>query len=276
MDCSRRQFLASMVGFSVVNAANPSPLDKLLSLLSKANPKSFPNEYEPLSIDSLLDGSGGKSSHSRENAQILFLTFDDGPLPCTSKILETLASTRHRATFFVVGRNLTNPPLREIALKALQQGHDIGNHSYGHPDFSTISAKRAEREISETHRLILDLHADVGIDSTSRKLFFRFPYGVPGSSSNFKACKNILADLNYSIANWDLDTNDWQIEFAGSRFGQSRPVNVIARARTHDVILLHDRNHTARLLPKILTTLDRNSFLSVPLLWYPTEKIHHV
>lgn len=275
MDWSRRQFLASMVGVPVVSAANPSPLEKLLSLLSKASPQSI-SDYEPLSIDPLLHGSGGSSSYSQKNSQILFLTFDDGPLPCTSKILETLASTRHRATFFVVGQNLSNPSLREIAIRALQQGHEIGNHSFTHPDFSTISAKRAEREITQTHRLILDLHADAGMDPRSRKLFFRFPYGVAGSSSTIKACKRILAELNYSIAYWDLDTNDWQIEFAGFRFGQSRLVNVMARAKTQDVILLHDRNRTAHLLSKILTSLDHKSLLSVPLLWYPAEKIHHV
>jgi peptidoglycan/xylan/chitin deacetylase (PgdA/CDA1 family) len=273
MDCSRRKFLASMVGFSVSSVADPSPLEKLLSLLSRINPQSFSENYESLSIDSLLDGSGGNSLGSRKNHQILFLTFDDGPQPCTSKILKALTSTRHRATFFVIGRNLTNPPLREIAIEALRQGHQIGNHSYSHPDFSTISVKRAEREIIETHGLILDLYADAGMELSTKKLFFRFPYGVTGSSSNIKTCKKTLAELNYCIANWDLDTNDWQIEFAGVRFGQSRLATVIRRAKTQDVVLLHDRNQTAILLPSMLTALDYKSLLSFPLSWYPTEKI---
>jgi peptidoglycan/xylan/chitin deacetylase (PgdA/CDA1 family) len=262
-----------MVGFSVGSVANPSPVEKLLSLLSRINPQSFSDDYERLSIDSLLDGSNGNSLDSLKNSQLLFLTFDDGPQPCTSKILDVLASTKHRATFFVIGRNLTNPPLRDIAIKALQQGHEIGNHSYDHPDFATISAKRAEREIIATHGLLLDLYADAGMDPSSQKLFFRFPYGIPGSSSNFKTCKKTLAELNYCIANWDLDTNDWQIEFAGFRFGKSRLANVIGRAKTQDVVLLHDRNQTALLLPTILNTLDYKTLFSVPLSWYPTEKI---
>jgi len=272
IDCSRRQFLASTFGFSVGSVMNPSPFEELLSLLSGTSLHSSSEYHERLSIDSLLDG-GGKFLGSPKITQTLFLTFDDGPQPCTSKILKVLSSTRHRATFFVIGRNLTDPTMREIAIEALRQGNEIGNHSYSHADFSTISAKRAEREIIETHGLIPDLFADAGMEPNTKKLFFRFPYGATGSSLNIKTCRKTLAALNYCVANWDLDTNDWQIKLAGFRFGQSRLATAIRRVKAQDVVLLHDRDQTALLLPSMLDALDNKSLLSFPLSCYPTEKI---
>jgi len=181
VDWSRRQFLASVLGLSYTGGWYAGPFESLLGLLSQLDSKIFPQGYERLSVDDLLDGSAGKSLDSSDDSQTLFLTFDDGPQPCTSKILDALALTRHRVTFFVLGRNLANPPLRDIAVRALQEGHDIGNHSFEHPHFATISSQRAEREITATHELILDVYAEAGIDPTKRKLFSRFPYGGDAS-----------------------------------------------------------------------------------------------
>ncbi|MGA7002507.1 MAG: polysaccharide deacetylase family protein, partial [Pseudolabrys sp.] len=65
-------------------------------------------------------------------AKELVLTFDDGPWPGTTpKVLDTLKNECVRATFFLLGRNVTAHP--EIARRALAEGHSIGHHSYSHP-----------------------------------------------------------------------------------------------------------------------------------------------
>jgi peptidoglycan/xylan/chitin deacetylase (PgdA/CDA1 family) len=195
----------------------------------------------------------------------LFLTFDDGPLPCTARILDLLATTGHKATFFVVGRNLNDPKLRELSVRALKEGHDIGNHSYDHPNFAAISSQRAVREIVTTAGLIRQVVQDAGVNPARQNLFFRFPYGVAGSRSNYSACQEALAELNYRIAWWDLDTHDWRMELP---WFPRRPATVLAslnRARPNDVVLLHDRLKTAQHLSPILHKLDDHKLTSIPL-----------
>jgi peptidoglycan/xylan/chitin deacetylase (PgdA/CDA1 family) len=201
----------------------------------------------------------------RSHERSLFLTFDDGPLVCTGRILELLAEKRHKATFFVIGRNLENPHLRKFAIKALQEGHDLGNHSYEHPNFSTISAKRAAREITLTHALIREVVEEAEVDSTRQNLYFRYPYGVTGSRSNYAETREVLADLDYRIAGWDLDTRDWTMEVGWFGRSPSRVIATLKSAKPWDVVLLHDRFKTAENLDRMLDVLNWRRFVSVPL-----------
>jgi peptidoglycan/xylan/chitin deacetylase (PgdA/CDA1 family) len=202
---------------------------------------------------------------STGNGKQLFLTFDDGPLYCTPRILDLLAETNHKATFFVIGRNLHNPQLRQFAVRALREGHDIGNHSYNHPDFSTISARRAFKEIWATHLLIQEIIAEAGVEPEEQDLYFRFPYGVDGNRSNREAVRQFLGELNYGTAWWDLDTHDWQMELRWFPRSPSRVIAMLTKARPLDVVLLHDRDKTARYLPQMLKTLGSLQLVSVPL-----------
>lgn len=198
----------------------------------------------------------------------LFLTFDDGPLLCTDAILDRLAEVSQKATFFIIGRNLTNKRLRKSAIRAVQEGHELGNHSFTHPSFSGLSANRAEREIRKTHSEILSVMEEAGADSVWWNRFFRFPYGDPGSSWNWSAVRHTLADLGYRIAWWDLDTHDWRM--GNGSYGRSpyRVIKVMEQARSRDVVLLHDRDATARLLPRLLGVLEWKKLHSTTLAHY--------
>lgn len=256
---SRRAFLAAASALilqsglalgSVVKS--PSTLEELEDCLApqRGEARSAPSKMpKPLGLD----------------ARSLFLTFDDGPLFCTGRILELLASRGHKATFFVIGRNLENPKLRKFAVEAVQQGHDIGNHSYNHPDFSTISAKRAAQEIARTHALIQEVIREAGGEPARQNRYFRFPYGVEGSRANSARTHRMLAQLNYHIAWWDVDTNDWRMEVPWFRRSPSRVLASLGTAKPLDVVLLHDRNTTAAHLPKMLEILDSHHLVSAPL-----------
>lgn len=224
-----------------------------------------PERGETLPLDSLLDGWEKNVTDPRVNAKSIFLTFDDGPLYCTEGILDLLALRGHKVTFFVIGRNLANPTLRQFAVKALREGHDIANHSYDHPDFSTISQKRAVKEITSTHALVDELVREAGVNPTRQNLFFRFPYGVGGSRSNHAACRDVLAELNYKIAWWNLDTNDWRMEMAWFPRPASRVIKSLNVARPQDVVLLHDRMQTMKHLAAMLDVLESRRLVSVPL-----------
>jgi len=243
----------------------PSVADELA--IVQETPRGYlkPERGEALPLDSLLDGWEKNVGDPRPDAKSVFLTFDDGPLYCTAGILDLLASRGHKATFFVIGRNLANPRLREFAVKALREGHDIANHSFDHPDFSTISLKTAVREITSTHALVEELVREAGVDPTRQNLFFRFPYGVAGSRSNHAACRDVLADLNYKIAWWNLDTNDWRMEMAWFPRPASRVIKSLNIARPQDVVLLHDRMQTMKHLAAMLDVLESRRLVSVPL-----------
>jgi peptidoglycan/xylan/chitin deacetylase (PgdA/CDA1 family) len=264
---SRRQFISVGAGIVMTSPSVPSLVEELTSLLGPDTDHVAPHRGEilPPSIHDLRKDRGPESWGSQHP---LFLTFDDGPLFCTAQILEHLTQRKHKATFFVIGRNLVNPKLRELAIRALQEGHDIGNHSYDHPNFSTISIKRAEREIVSTHELIQAIVKESGVNPRRQDLFFRFPYGVAGSRSNWEHCQGVLADLNYRIAWWDLDTNDWRMELPWFPRPSSRVIRSLNKARPNDVILLHDRAKTAEYLPRMLEILESQRLFSVALSTY--------
>lgn len=262
---SRRQFLFAGAGLAIGTEPLSTLVDELTSLLDSGELHGQPPRGESLPKD--LKPLSTKTSPlmpTFRNGKI-FLTFDDGPLRCTGKILDLLAATRHKATFFVIGRNLKDPKLRAFAVRALREGHDIGNHSYSHPDFSRVSAKRAEKEILSTHELIQDVIKESGVDAGRQDLFFRFPYGVSGSWANYASTQNVLASLNYHIAFWDLDTNDWRMELQWYPTSPERVLKALNRARPRDVVLLHDRQKTAHCLPQMVEALDSRHLVSAPL-----------
>ena len=126
-------------------------------------------------------------------------------------------------------------------------------------------AKAAVNEIKTTHALIQELVAEAGVDPAKQNLFFRFPYGVAGSRSNYGACQNALAELNYKIAWWNLDTNDWRMELAWFPRPATTVIKSLKVARPWDVVLLHDRMQTMKHLAAMLDVVESRRLVSVPL-----------
>jgi peptidoglycan-N-acetylglucosamine deacetylase len=265
---SRRAFLFAGAGLALGSESWSSLVDELTSMLGNKHARTHPNGGENLPADILPRVRRPAAPLPTREKDRVFLTFDDGPLHCTGQILDLLASTTHKATFFVLGHNLKEPKLRDFAIRTLREGHDIGNHSFSHPDFSRISAKRAEKEIVSTHDLIQAIVEESGVNPKRQNLFFRFPYGVSGSWANYAATQKVLASLGYRIAWWNLDTHDWRMELAWFPTSPRRVLSALSRARPRDVILLHDRQKTARCLPRIVDALDCRKLVSVPLSSY--------
>lgn len=268
---SRRDFLKVGAGLTATSLTGPALVDELTALLEEKEGHVEPEMGESLDPDSLLRWEQSKPKAPPVSERHLFLTFDDGPLYCTGRILDLLAATTHKATFFVIGRNLANPKLRDFAVRALKEGHDIGNHSYTHPDFSRISSKRAEREIVTTHKMIQELVLEAGVDAKRQDRFFRFPYGVGGSWLNYQSTQDVLGALDYRIAGWDVDTNDWRMEVGYFPRPSKKVIASVAKAKPRDVVLLHDRAKTALHLPEIIKALEGHQLVSLPLSQYGFE-----
>jgi peptidoglycan-N-acetylglucosamine deacetylase len=268
---SRRSFLGYAAGLAVSRGILPSLSDDLL-WASKENPDCLvPDQGDSLPLEWLFRYRAQKAARPDIDAIRLFLTFDDGPVFCTSDILDNLKVKGYKATFFFIGRNLNNPQLKKLAIRAVQDGHDVGNHSYSHPAFSTISVRRAEKEILSTHDLLQEVVAAAGIDPKTRDLFFRFPYGAVGSKAHYNACQDLLAELGYRISWWDVDTNDWQMGLNWFPRSSYAVLSSLKKVRPADVILLHDRVKTVQLLPKMLSLLESKRLVSETLSYYPSD-----
>lgn len=117
--------------------------------------------------------------------QEIALTFDDGPTPYTSQVLDLLDAYEMRATFFCIGKQIDRYP--DIARKILAKGHSIGNHSYSHAkNIGFFSSQEMEREIRETDLALAKA-------TQSNGSLYRPPFGV----TNPKVIKACLAQKTY-------------------------------------------------------------------------------
>jgi peptidoglycan-N-acetylglucosamine deacetylase len=111
------------------------------------------------------------------------LTFDDGPGPSTPEILDTLKEMAVRATFFILGRNVIEPTWcngdrqqsEGLVLRALRDGHVVGNHTYSHdvkPEPTEFIA-----DLQRCDKVIHDLRKRAGVSRTGT-IPVRLPYGI--------------------------------------------------------------------------------------------------
>lgn len=262
---SRREFMGLGTAWLIASALFAPSISCASLLPPHLIESSNDDPPRPIGSTPLLSENEHAQAHLQK-ASPLFLTFDDGPVRCTGSILDYLNETSQRATFFVIGRNLTSPPLRKLAIRALEDGHDLGNHSYTHPSFSTLSPKRIEQEIVKTHKCIEEVERDAGVSKRVRSLFFRFPFGHIGRPSVYAAAMEILHKLGYHVAWWDLDTSDWRMQTAS--YTGSQVVASLRAVRPRDVVLLHERELTARILPSLLEVLKSRNLVSATMSAY--------
>ncbi len=172
---------------------------------------------------------------------VVALTFDDGPhATLTPQLLDVLKAHGVRATFFVIGMNVEQNPdvLRRIAA----EGHEIGNHSWSHPNLAKLPEAAFRAQLQDTHDLIA---RTVG----QGPLFMRPPYGdLTPAQGNLAA-----ADFGYRVVLWSVDPDDWK--------EPSRPVllhRVFSGAKPGDIILLHDIHApTVEAVPALIEGLRR-------------------
>lgn len=148
----------------------------------------------------------------------LALSFDDGPNPLTTPlILRTLEEEHVRASFFVVGSRVQGN--EAILQREYRDGDDIGNHSWSHPDFSTLSQAQIMSQITRTEQTI----AAAGVPAP---YMFRPPYGVLG--------KHSPAKVPLAIILWNIDPQDW-----GDHDAASLTKRIISEAKPGGIIDLH-------------------------------------
>jgi len=156
------------------------------------------------------------------NKPEIALTFDDGPDEVyTPQILDRLNTFNVKATFFLLGQNIQEHP--DMVRRIVNEGHIVANHSYDHPNFSTVSLTEFQNQIITTGNLIADL---VGYHPT----FIRPPYGVITEEQLQWA-----TEQKYIVVQWNIDTNDWR-----GLSGEEITGTVIANAFPGSIVLQHN------------------------------------
>jgi cellulose synthase/poly-beta-1,6-N-acetylglucosamine synthase-like glycosyltransferase/peptidoglycan/xylan/chitin deacetylase (PgdA/CDA1 family)/spore germination protein YaaH len=181
------------------------------------------------------------------------ITFDDGPDPrYTNAILDTLASRGAKATFFVVGRQADEYP--GILSRILREGHEIGNHTYTHPNLALTSSFLSKLEIVATGRLIETV-------TNRRTALFRPPYfgdADPTSSEELDAV-SIGTDLGYLTVGVEMDSEDWRIANPDSILSTTLDLR-----GDGNVILMHDsggdRTGTVAVLGTLIDSLRASGY----------------
>ncbi|MEI8284274.1 MAG: polysaccharide deacetylase family protein, partial [bacterium] len=177
------------------------------------------------------------------------ITFDDGPDPeWTPQILDILKERGIKAVFFIVGQEAELYP--DLVRRIVAEGHEIGNHSFTHPNLAEEPASIIRLELNATQRLIESL---TGLSTT----LFRPPYNADSHPSKLEELVpiGVAQSLGYMTVLENIDPRDWQDidkEEILARVKKDRPKG--------SIILLHDgggdRNATVEALPALLDYLQ--------------------
>lgn len=180
--------------------------------------------------------------HSGYQPQAVALTFDDGPAqPYTAQILDILKENDIKATFFLVGERVLAEP--DLVRRIFNEGHDIGNHTFSHPDLSLVSSNRETLELNAAQRAIQ------GVLGRSVRIL-RPPYISEGSPLSFEELRALAVaqDLGYTTVGIATNGRDWvQSEDGADGESRERTGGDIAREilatidqMQGNAILLHD------------------------------------
>ncbi|MGW0204717.1 bifunctional polysaccharide deacetylase/glycosyltransferase family 2 protein [Streptomyces sp. NPDC003233] len=201
----------------------------------------------------VIDTRDGAVTSLRIPDHRIVLTFDDGPDPTwTPKVLDVLRKHHAHAVFFVTGTMTSRSP--DLVRRMVAEGHEVGVHTFDHPDLSYHSRQRIDWELSQSQ---LALAGAAGIRSS----LFRPPY------SSFA---NAMDDASWPVTEYvgsrgyltvvdDIDSEDWR-----------RPgvATIIRNATPHGgkgaVVLMHDsggdRHQTVQALDRYLSRLQQQGY----------------
>lgn len=189
---------------------------------------------------------GGVTWRMNPSSKVVYLTFDDGPIPeCTPQVLDILAQYKVKATFFMVGENAERYP--DLLARVRAEGHAIGNHTFHHLRGCKVCT---EKYLSDTEKANTILH-------THR---FRPPHGRMKYSQ-----KKQLLRTGHTIYLWDVLTHDYN-----SRYDTAHMLSIIQHyTRNGSIITLHDslksKDRMLQLLPLAIEWLQSQGYECKPL-----------
>ena len=185
--------------------------------------------------------------------KVIYLTFDAGyENGNTEPILDALKKHNAPATFFVVGHYLESAP--ELVKRMVEEGHTVSNHTYHHPDMSSISDKEAfAKEMNDVAALYKEI---TGQEMTA---YYRPPQGKY-STENLQMAK----ELGYTTFFWSLAYVDW--------YQDKQPTHeeafdkLLSRIHPGAIVLLHSTSQTnGEIMDELLTKWEEMGYTFKPL-----------
>ncbi|MFJ7078208.1 bifunctional polysaccharide deacetylase/glycosyltransferase family 2 protein [Streptomyces sp. NPDC098781] len=201
----------------------------------------------------VIDTRSGRATTLRVPDNSIVLTFDDGPDPeWTPKVLDALKRNEAHAVFFITGTMASRYP--DLVQRMVDEGHEIGLHTFNHPDLSYQSKKRIDWELSQNQ---LALGGAVGIRSS----LFRPPYSSKSVNmdNNSWPVTEYIGSRGYITVVNDTDSEDWRKPGVDRIIRNSTP-----KSGEGAIVLMHDsggdRHQTVQALDRLIPQLQRQGY----------------
>ncbi|MGW1356756.1 glycosyltransferase [Streptomyces chartreusis] len=201
----------------------------------------------------VIDTRSGRTTTLRVPDDSIVLTFDDGPDPeWTPKVLDALKRNNAHAVFFITGTMASRYP--DLVQRMVDEGHEIGLHTFNHPDLSYQSKKRIDWELSQNQ---LALAGSVGIRSS----LFRPPYSSKSVNmdNNSWPVTEYIGGRGYITVVNDTDSEDWRKPGVEEIVRNSMP-----KSGKGAIVLMHDsggdRHQTVQALDKYIPQLQARGY----------------
>jgi len=157
------------------------------------------------------------------NERPIYLTFDGAPNPpATDRLLAALDRHNAKATFFMEGKRLEKEA--DCARRVVAAGHDVGNHSYNHPLFDTISIEECIREVEMTQEI---MHRELGFYPTLLR---------PPAGNLTEEVEKLFLSRGFDIVLWSYSIRDWEGPDA-----KAVSERILSQAFPGAIIACHDR-----------------------------------
>ena len=175
------------------------------------------------------------------NRPVVALTFDDGPnARYTPQVLDVLYEQQVPATFFLVGEKF---PGNELLIREMAAcRHEIGSHTFSHPDLTTLDDQNIRWEIQQTEKQLKEILPDYSIR------YVRPPYG--------RYTESVRNAAGVPLVLWTIDSGDWEDPDAETIY-----TTVVGAIEDGDIVVFHDDNaQTVEALEKIVSELKARGF----------------
>ena len=171
--------------------------------------------------------------------KIVAFTFDDGPSKYTMEIVNTLVLNNSKATFFELGNRMKYN--QEIVKNVLNNGMEIGSHTYAHKNLNKLTIEEIDEEINSTNIIFNEITGE------NIKLL-RPPYG--------NINELVKSRVNTPIITWNIDTNDWLYKDSEHVYN-----HIIENIESGDIILMHDvYSETVEAIKKVVPYLIEKGY----------------
>ncbi|UKK99190.1 delta-lactam-biosynthetic de-N-acetylase [Brevibacillus brevis] len=227
---NRRWIKSLLVGISLL-LTSALPVDSIMA--SPDHPYHFGFKKSKNGQLPSINEEGFKSIVDRHGAVFLgdttkkelYLTFDNGyENGFTPKILDTLLSKKVPAIFFVTGHFVKEQP--ELLKRMAQEGHLIGNHSWSHPDMTTVPNQKIKDELTKVSNAVQQ------VTGQANMRYLRPPRGIFSDRT-----LAVTKDLGYTNVFWSVAYKDWDTKAQrGAKYAYD---SVMAQLHPGAVILLH-------------------------------------